>query len=112
MIWERMGTISMASGNWEIRINLSNLGFIPALLDTLQLMGQCVAVGIIAFGTLKSKRSTLALQSVYLLCTIEAPLSKISTALRAFIGPQPSSICPRPQLKQHSYKSLSRSICS
>ena len=80
MIGERMGTISLASGNWEIRINLLNLGFIPALLNTLQLMGLCVAVGIIAFGTLKSIRSTLALHSIYLLCTIEAPLSKMSTA--------------------------------
>ena len=80
MTGEKMVTIYMAHGLWEVRIKLSNLVFIPVLLDTLQLTVLCMAVGTIANGTLANIVSTLAPRSIYLLCTIEAPLSKTSTA--------------------------------
>ena len=64
MIGERMDLISMAHGLQDQHIKLSNLAFMPVILKSLQLMGLCMAVGMIASGTLTSIVSTLAMRSI------------------------------------------------
>ena len=80
MIGVKMVMIYMVRGLQEVCIKLSNLGFIPVLLNTLQLMVLCMAEGTIASGNRTKILTTWATRSMYLLCTIEAPLSKTRTA--------------------------------